>query len=153
VDWFQAVTHCQSRRARLPTEAEWEYAARGPDGLVYPWGDDFVAGNVVYASNSYNQAAEVGRKPLGASWVGALDMSGNVWEWVSSIYQDYPYQADDGREVDGSIDSSSARVLRGGSWSSVDGLSLRGNLRFRYHPATSFSFLGIGFRCVRDYEP
>jgi formylglycine-generating enzyme required for sulfatase activity len=118
ISWFDANAYCESRGARLPTEAEWEYAARGPDALVYPWGNSFVGENVVYTENSGNQTADVGSRPAGASWVGAMDMSGNLWEWVSSIYDQelfpYPYQAEDGREDDSNINSS--RVLRGGSF-------------------------------------
>ncbi|HEC21824.1 MAG TPA: TIR domain-containing protein, partial [Chloroflexi bacterium] len=105
VNWFEAVAHCESRGARLPTEAEWEYAARGPDGLLYPWGDEFVALNAVYGDDSGGRPAVVGSRPGGVSWVGALDMSGNLWEWVSSIYAFYPYDPDDGREADGESDS------------------------------------------------
>jgi len=152
VDWFEAAAYCQSRGARLPTEAEWEYAARGPDGLAYPWGNDFVTDNVVYAINSASQTAEVGSRPAGASWVGAHDLSGNVWEWVSTIYdQDhfqYPYDSDDGREADGSSDSSSLRALRGGSWSS-NSSDLRGALRFRISPGITSNY--NGFRCARSY--
>jgi hypothetical protein len=149
VDWFDAVAHCEARGARLPTEAEWEYAARGPDGLVYPWGNEFVPDNVVYAGNSGGRTADVGSRPGGASWVGALDMSGNVWEWVSSVYEPYPYDPTDGREVDASSDSSSARGLRGGSW--LDGFSnlLRGASRDRGNPSV---VVGLdGFRCARSY--
>jgi serine/threonine-protein kinase len=123
VDSFEASAHCESRGARLPTEAEWEYAARGPDGLVYPWGDDFVADNVVYARG---ETAPVGSKPGGASWVRALDMSGNVWEWVTS-----------------------PRVLRGGSWEDVSTYILRADTRGRADPGDTG--LNVGFRCARDY--
>jgi formylglycine-generating enzyme required for sulfatase activity len=146
VDWFEAEAHCESRGARLPTEAEWEYAARGPDGPVYPWGNDFVADNVVYGGNSGGQTAEVGGRPGGAAWVGALDMSGNVWEWVSSIYKPYPYDAADGREVDGSSDGNSARVLRGGSWLQDFAWAA---FRLRYFPNSRVDYLG--FRCARSY--
>lgn len=92
IEWFAAYDYCEWRGGRLPTEREWEYAARGPDNLVYPWGNEFVAENVVYGRNSGNVIAEVGTRPRGASWVGSLDMSDNVWEWVSTIYIGYPYR-------------------------------------------------------------
>ena len=79
--WFEARDYCAGRDARLPTEAEWEYAASGPDNLIYPWGEELVETNLVFDRNSNNETAEVGSRPDGVSWVGALDMAGNVWEW------------------------------------------------------------------------
>ncbi|MFW5692271.1 MAG: SUMF1/EgtB/PvdO family nonheme iron enzyme [Chloroflexota bacterium] len=145
VDWFDASDHCEARGARLPTEAEWEYAARGPDSLAYPWGSGFVANNVVYGSNSDNQTAPVGSRPGGASWVGALDMSGNVWEWTSSLYQDYPY----GDDHESNSDTSSSRVLRGGSFY-VTSYDLRSADRNWGDP--DLVNLLNGFRCARSYE-
>ena len=148
--WFEAVTHCESRGARLPTEAEWEYTARGPDGLVYPWGNDFEADNTVYAGNSGDLPAPVGSRPGGVSWVGAFDMSGNVWEWVSSIYTDYPYNAADGREKSLGNESSSVRALRGGGWyNSTD--DLRAANRYGLDIFGFTVNFGV-FRCARSYE-
>jgi formylglycine-generating enzyme required for sulfatase activity len=162
VKWAEAVAHCNSRGGRLPTEAEWEYAARGPDGLVFPWGDEFKRTlvnscdrsceyNVIgtRTDDGYANTAPVGSYPDNASWVGSLDMSGNVWEWTSSIYTDYPYNAADGREVDGSTDSSSKRVLRGGSWFHTGSDLLRSAARYEAHP--NFTDYVIGFRCVVPY--
>ena len=73
MNWQRALAYCQSRGARLPTEAEWEYAARGPDSLIYPWGNAFIADNVVYFLNSENRTWDVGSRPQGVSWVGAYD--------------------------------------------------------------------------------
>lgn len=148
VTWLQARTYCEWRSARLPTEREWEYAARGPDNLIYPWGNEFAADNVVYNTSG---SSFVGSKPDGVSWVGAQDMSGNLWEWVSTIYdQDrfkYPYNPDDGREeISDSIDI--LRVTRGGSWESSDEFLPASN-RSLSGPTTRTNY--YGFRCARDY--
>ncbi|MBZ0276475.1 MAG: formylglycine-generating enzyme family protein [Anaerolineae bacterium] len=113
ITWFEARDFCEQRGMRLPTEAEWEYAARGPNSLEYPWGNIWNGNNIVWNHSSSRRTANVGSIPAGISWVGALDMSGNVWEWVSSLYQDYPYSDDQ------ASNNSSVRVLRGGSWLDV----------------------------------
>ena len=145
ITWFEARDYCQSRGGRLPTEAEWEYAARGPDGLTYPWGNEFIPDNLVYEENSNDETAEVGSRPSGVSWVGALDMSGNVWEWMSSLYRDYPYDAGDGRE---DLTAPGARALRGGSWNDVDNVT-RAAKRYAFMSPDVDSFR-IGFRCARS---
>src|SRR5262249_14859051 len=109
-----------------------------------------VANNVVYGGNSNRQTAEVGSKPGLASWVGAYDLSGNVWEWVSSLYQPYPVRADDGRE--NSDDTQSARVLRGGAWLNSKPENLRAADRNGFNlPSDSGNF--AGFRCARSLGP
>ena len=146
ITWFEADAYCREQRGgRLPTEAEWEFAARGPNGLVYPWGNEFVAANAVYSENSGSQTAEVGSKPSGASWVGALDLSGNVWEWTASLYEPYPYRTDGTPERDTGNSTDVRRVLRGGSWINID-INLRAAYRSNVAPG---SFYGnIGFRCA-----
>ena len=148
VTWLEAHDFCASRDARLPSEAEWEYAARGPDSAAYPWGNDFVADYGAYRVNSKSATSDVGSRPEGASWVGALDMSGNVWEWVNSIYLDYPYTPDDGRESED--DCCGLRVLRGGSWLEEDSLLARAAVRLYYSPFTED--YNLGFRCARSGE-
>jgi formylglycine-generating enzyme required for sulfatase activity len=111
---------------------------------MYPWGDDFIADNAVYANNSGGKTAPVGSRPGSASWVGALDMSGNVWEWVSSLYLPYPYEAGEAENAD---DTNSLRVLRGGSWFNFDS-NLRAPLRLKYYPIDDY--YDYGFRCARS---
>ena len=123
VSWFDAHNFCEERDARLPTEAEWEYAARGPSSLIYPWGDEFDVtllncGSEDCLNNGYGGTSPTGSFPEGASWAGAMDMAGNVWEWTSTIYDTnllaYPYVTDDGRED--LSDTNYFRVQRGGSF-------------------------------------
>lgn len=147
VTWDEAQAYCQSRGARLPTEAEWEYAARGPDGLVFPWGNTFNGDLVIWNASA---SADVGSRPGGASWVGALDMSGNVWEWVNDWYSEAYY----GMLADGVVnpqgpDSGEDRVMRGGSWYNYDSVSMRSSARSWYNPSLPLPYLG--FRCALSY--
>lgn len=121
ISWYEAWAFAAWRGGRLPTEAEWEWAARGPENRVYAWGNSLVddvddLGYVIYAGNSGGKTHPVGEgiRIKGAAWCGALDMCGNVWEWVSSVYEPYPYRADDGRETQDGM--RGWRALRGGSW-------------------------------------
>jgi formylglycine-generating enzyme required for sulfatase activity len=145
VTWYQGQEYCAYRGMRLPTEREWEYAARGPESWRYPWGDTFNETRVVSRENSNNQPASVGSREGGASWVGALDLSGNVWEWINSTYADYDYRPDDGRED--FIRNDVMRVLRGGSFTDSS-YYLRAAFRFSLDPA--LGDYGIGFRCARS---
>ncbi len=142
--WFEARDFCAARGGRLPTEAEWEYAARGPDNLYYPWGNVLMADRLNYDQRQF-EPSPVGSFPNGASWVGAQDMSGNLWEWVSSLYMPYPYRADDGREDPHS--TALPRVFRGGWLSYVD-YGTSAVMRFRL--AADERDWRIGFRCAKD---
>ena len=121
-----------------------------PDNLFFPWGNDFVADNVVYSGNSGNQTADVGSRQAGASWVGALDLSGNVWEWTGSAYRDYPYKADDGRENTSGNRTDVSRAVRGGSWNYYD-FNVRAASRSGDNPGDRY--YNIGGRCARSFEP
>jgi iron(II)-dependent oxidoreductase len=145
VTWFEARDFCAKRGARLPSEAEWEYAARGPDNWVYPWGNTFEAHRAVFNDTSGGRPAEVGSRPTGASWVGALDMSGNVAEWQNTIYKPYPYSSTDGRENPN--DASSYRVWRGGSWYQKN-TDMRAAFRNQFEPTQVHG--DGGFRCARS---
>lgn len=147
VTWLEARDFCAERDGRLPSEAEWEYAARGPDNLLYPWGSEWNADYAVWLDNSDEQPADVGSIPEGVSWVGALDMIGNVWEWVNSIYAPYPYDFNDGREAD-SDGPEYYRVLRGGAWD-IEALDLL-TAAYRNSNTPDYENIYDGFRCALD---
>ncbi len=144
VTWDQADAYCQWRDARLPTEAEWEYAARGPLSMVYPWGNTFVADHAAHFDNA-SETAEVGSfSPAGDSWVGAADMSGNVWEWVADWYSPY---SDNAQVEPVGPESGEQRVMRGGAYNSSADL-LRVSNRNALDPTEGL--VNIGFRCARE---
>jgi formylglycine-generating enzyme required for sulfatase activity len=155
ITWFEARDYCATRGGSLPNEPQWEYAARGPDGLIFPWGDEWVDNSAVHGGNSRRQTSIVGSRPGGVSWVGALDMSGNVWEWVSTIYDSnpetdafpYPYDGTDRREDLERTDVF--RLVRGGSWDFFTN-DLSAASRFRIDPNNWY--LINGFRCSRSYS-
>jgi serine/threonine-protein kinase len=145
IPWRVAVAYCRWAGKRLPSEAEWEYAARGTDGRKFPWGDAWDDRRAGFGGNRGSQgAAPVGSYPTGISPFGALDMAGNVWEWVSTLYRPYPYITGDGRE---SASPQDRHVLRGGSWA-LNPWDLRASNREFGEPG--YRSVYIGFRCARS---
>ena len=144
VDWDQAVAFCRWAGKRLPAEAEWEKAARGTDGRVYPWGDQ--APNSTLANFNFNvgSTTSVGQYPAGASPYGALDMAGNVWEWVADWYDESYYSQSPSENPQGPA-SGDLRVLRGGSWNFVTSYA---RVAYRGGFAPDFRLDNFGFRCA-----
>lgn len=147
IDWFMARDFAAWLGCRLPTEIEWEYAARGIESLPYPWGNEWKPEIPVWGKNSNKQPAPVNSRPEGKSWVDAWHMMGNVWEWTSSLYEPYPYQVQDRRERDTGVNNEIARVLRGGAWGG-DSFYLRAACRFANPPLLRNDLRGL--RCVRS---
>jgi len=148
VDWNRAKTYCQWAGRRLPTEAEWEKAARGTESFVYPWGNAMPDKYLLNYNDFIGDTTEVGIYPNGASPYGALDMAGNVWEWVNDWFAPDYYQ---NSAVSNPLGPSTGRthVLRGGSWNLNEAL-VRSTYRGT-HP--SEPNLAIGFRCAMDANP
>ena len=156
VTWDEAKAYCEwagGAGGGLPTEAQWEYAARGgKDGLKYPWGNEIGTGNANYTGSKWKGTSPMRSYPANA-W-GLYDMAGNVWEWVADWYDENYYAtlpsdrpADDPRGPD---HETRVRVLRGGSFDDVT-RSLRAAYRNWYEPVSWVGY--FGFRCVREVVP
>lgn len=132
VSWEDAASYAEWTGSRLPTEAEWEKAARGTQGWIYPWGDEFFAENCNCSESKTDGTRPVDAHPGGASPYGVMDMAGNVWEWTTELYeagQDW-------------------KVLKGGAWDFKGFKDARCAARVYFDP--TFRNGAIGFRCAWD---
>jgi len=146
VDWFSAVAYCGYAGGRLPSEAEWEKAARGPDDRPFPWGEAPVCGKANLKGCTQGLTAPVGSFSEGASPYGVLDMAGNVSEWVADWYSPVYYQ--DSTPVNPTGPSEGEmRVARGGSWKNPF-VGVRSTNRIANYPEVYST--GVGFRCAID---
>ena len=159
VNRADAAAFCAWAGGRLPTEAEWEYAARGPENRLWAWGNEFLADRVNYCDHDcsaswadldvddgYTFTAPVDSFPAGASWVGALNMTGNVWEWVADWYAADYYGRSPADNPPGP-ESGERGIVRGGSWVFE---SRRARATDRNHTDPTYAINDFGIRCAYD---
>jgi len=149
ISWYEATAFCKWLTQHLndgyvyllPSEAEWEYAARGPARRPYPWGDDLPDGERANFNQTHGGTSAVGCFAAGATPEGLLDLAGNVWEWTRSEYRSYPYDPNDGREAGGDP-ARKTFTIRGASWATLP-FNLRAADRYHFDPDGRSNDVGV----------
>ena len=147
ITWYEADAYARWCNKRLLTEAEWERAARGTDGRVYPWGNEMDYTKLYYILSGTSRLKNVGSYSAGASPDGILDMSGSLWEWTSDWYEENYYSITPIENPTGPNEGNE-KILRGGAWNSD---RLQWKSTYRNHERPGIRRFDIGFRCARSF--